>query len=103
MTQNSVSAGFTLALTDAGKHIKFSGGSGQTLTIPANGSVAFPVGSVITIINRSGNSWTIAITTDTLLWVPSAATGSRTLANNGMCTIIKDSSIEWLITGVGLT
>ncbi len=98
-----ISSGATLALTDGAGMVRFSGGSAQTLTIPANGSIAFPIGTVITIINRSGNAWSIAITTDTLLWVPTGGTGTRTLANGGMCTIIKDDTQEWIISGVGLT
>lgn len=103
MTQQSKSASYTLVASDAGKHVYLSGGSGQTLTIPANASVAYTIGTVITVINNSGNNWTIAITTDTLNWAPSGSTGSRTLATKGMCTIIKVTSTGWFISGVGLT
>ena len=38
--------------------------------------VAYPIGTVISFINRSANAVTIAITTDTLTWSPSGSTGS---------------------------
>lgn len=41
----------TLALTDAGKIIYCSNANYQEITIPTNGAVAFPVGTVITFIN----------------------------------------------------
>lgn len=49
--QNIQSGNYTLALSDAGKHIYSSNTSAQTITIPTNASVAFPIGSVVTIVN----------------------------------------------------
>ena len=46
---------------------------------------------------------TIGITTDTLRMVGTGTTGSRTLAANGMATLLKITSTEWLISGAGLT
>jgi hypothetical protein len=93
---------YTLALTDRGKTIYYSTGT-NTLTIPANGSIAFPTGTAIRVINLSGNNTTINITTDSLTWLPSGSTGSRTLANNGACTLEKVTGTAWIISGVGLT
>jgi hypothetical protein len=102
----SFSAATAPALTDRGYILLHpsSDTTARTVTIPANGSVAFPVGSTFTIINQvSGGVITIAITTDTLTWLPAGTTGSRTLAANGMATCIKITSTNWVITGVGLT
>lgn len=101
--QNGQNGNYTLALTDRGKQIYKSAGAASTLTIPANASVAFPAGAIIRLVNISGANLTIAITTDTLIWLPSAATGSRTLATNGAATIEKVDSTHWIITGVGLS
>jgi hypothetical protein len=49
--QNIQSGNYTLALSDAGKHIYSNNTAAQTITIPTNASVAFPIGSVITIVN----------------------------------------------------
>src|SRR3990167_1246177 len=102
--QNSKSADYTLLITDAFKHIlhPVADDNARTFTIPANASVAFPVGTVITFLNEQ-NTLTIAITTDTLTLVGAGSTGSRTLAENGMATIIKTDTTRWWISGTGLS
>jgi hypothetical protein len=97
----------TLVIGDAGKHI-YVNTSGQTLTIPAAASVAYPIGTTITFIaGPSASTVTIAITTDTMYLVGTGTTGSRTLAAHGMATAVKvsgaSSSGVWYINGSGLT
>jgi hypothetical protein len=103
--QNSQSANYTLVLDDSGKHIfhPVADNNARTFTIPADGSVAFPVGTAITFINMAVANVTIAITTDTLTLSPAGTSGSRTLATNGSATCIKITSTQWLISGSGLT
>lgn len=104
--QNSQSTAYTLVLADAGKHIFHPSAdtTARTFTIPANSSVAYPIGTAITFINQNGAGVvTIAINTDTLRLSPAGTTGSRTLAANGSATCIKVTSTEWLISGSGLT
>ena len=104
--QNSQSAAYTLVLTDSGKHIFHPSAdtTARTFTIPANSSVAYPIGTAITFVNQNGAGVvTIAITTDTMRLSPAGTTGSRTLAANGSATCIKVTSTEWLISGSGLT
>ena len=97
----------TLVIGDAGKHI-YVNTSGQTLTIPAATSVAYPIGTTITFIaGPSASTVTIAITTDTMYLTGTGTTGSRTLAAHGMATAVKvsgaSSSGVWYINGSGLT
>lgn len=106
MPQNSQSANYTLVLGDVGKHILHPSAdtTARTFTIPANSSVAFNIGDMVTFLNQNGAGLiTIAITTDTMRLAGSGATGSRTLAPNGIATAVKVSATEWLISGVGLT
>jgi hypothetical protein len=103
--QNSQSANYTLVLSDAGKHVLHPSAdtTARTFTIPANGSVAFPVGTAVTFINQNGaGDITIAITTDTLRLAGDGSTGSRTLTANGVATAVKVTSTEWIISGVNL-
>lgn len=101
--QSIQTGNYTLVLADAGKQI-YSTGSGATITIPANASVAFPIGTVITITaGGAGSARTIAITSDTLYLAGTGTTGSRTLSTYGMCTIMKLSINEWFISGTGLS
>jgi hypothetical protein len=104
--QNSQSTAYTLVLGDSGKQILHPSAdtTARTFTIPANGSVAFPIGTAVTFINQNGAGViTIAITTDTMRLAGAGTTGSRTLAANGIATAIKITSTEWIISGTGLT
>jgi hypothetical protein len=104
LPQNSQSADYTLVLADAGKDILHPAAdtNNRTFTIPANASVAFPVGTVISFSNEA-NTVTIAITSDTLTLAGAGSTGSRTLAADGVATIKKITTTKWMISGVGLT
>jgi hypothetical protein len=103
--QNSQSAAYTLVLEDSGKHILHPAGdaNARTFTIPANSSVAYPIGTAITFINMTSQVVTIAITTDTMYLSAAGTTGSRSLAQYGSATAIKITSTNWLISGTGLT
>lgn len=101
--QNNQNGNYTLVMSDRGKHIYDAGSVTDTKTIPANGTVAFPIGSTVTFINRNNTSITLAITTDTLLWAPTMTAGNRTLGVGAVATIIKIASTLWVLTGVGIT
>jgi len=102
---NSQSAAYTLVLADAGKAILHpsTDANARTFTIPANGSVAYAIGTAITFINMTSQVVTIAITTDTMYLSSAGTTGSRSLAQYGSATAIKMTSTTWLISGSGLT
>jgi len=102
---NSQSTDYTLVLADAGKSIfhPSTDANDRTYTIPANGSVAYPVGTAVSFLNMSANNLTIAITSDTMYLTAAGTTGSRTLAQYGSATVIKMTSTTWMITGSALT
>jgi hypothetical protein len=52
-------ASYTLALADAGKHVERSNASANTVTVPPNSSVAFPVGTIINISQEGAGTTTI--------------------------------------------
>lgn len=106
LPQNSQSAAYTLVLGDSGKNIYHPSAdtTARTWTIPANGAVAFPIGTAVTFINdTSAGVITISITSDTLVLAGAGTTGNRTLAANGIATAIKMTSTRWMISGTGLT
>lgn len=104
---NSQSAAYTLVLSDAGKTIYHPSAdtTARTWTIPANSSVAYPIGTIITFENDiSAGALTISITTDTLVLVGAAgSTGSRTLATGWRAVAQKVTSTRWRIDGNLLT
>ena len=102
---NSQSAAYTLVLADAGKAILHpsTDANARTFTIPANSSVAYPVGTAISFINMTSNVVSIAITTDTMYLSSAGTTGTRSLAQYGTATAVKMTSTTWIISGSGLT
>lgn len=95
---------YTTALSDSGKHIFHSNATAHTFTIPANSSVAYPVGTVLTFINDTGSGILSITFTDTVVWLPSGnTTATRSLAPAGMATAIKVASSKWFISGAGLS
>jgi hypothetical protein len=102
---NSQSTAYTLVLADAGKTIYHpaSDNNARTFTIPANGSVAYAVGTVLTFVNLAAANVTIAITTDTMYLAGAGTTGSRTLAQYGIASAVKVDSTNWVISGNNLT
>jgi hypothetical protein len=102
--QNAQAGSYTLVLADSGKHLFHALGDGAaTYTIPANSSVAYPIGTAVTFVNMSATSISIAITTDTMYLAKDGTTGTRTLAQYGSATALKLTSTTWLISGSALT
>lgn len=93
---NSQTAAYTLVLSDQGKSISITTGG---VTIPANSSVAFPIGATIVVYNDSASSQNISITTDTLRLAGTATTGTRSLLQRGVATLVKVKSTEWVASG----
>lgn len=103
--QNIQAGNYGIVLTDAATHIYHASGAGagDTYTIPANGSVAFPIGSVLTFVNDDTDSLAIAITTDTLTLAGTTDTAPCTMTENSIATALKVTSTSWLINGTGIT
>ena len=103
LPQNLNPGAYTLTAADNGKHIYYTT-TGQTTTIPANGTLALPIGFSCVIVNAAAVTTSIAITTDTMtLAGTSLATGTRTLSQFGMATLLKVTATGWMISGAGLT
>jgi len=103
--QISKSVDYTLVLTDAGKHIFHPSGDAsiRTYTIPANASVAYPIGTAVVFVNMTSQVVSIAITSDTMYLAKDGTTGTRSLAQYGSATALKMTTTTWLISGSALT
>jgi hypothetical protein len=100
---NGKTASYQLIYSDRGKTVRFTGATASKVcTIPANGTTAFPIGTMIGIENDGSVTMTIAITTDTLTWSKDNTTGTRTLAAGASCVIKKVASTSWKIAGSAL-
>jgi len=96
---------YIAVLSDSGKVISHpaSDANARTFTIPANASVAYPIGTVLTFTNMTSQVVSIAITSDTMNLAGTGTTGTRSLAQYGMASAIKLTATSWLISGNGLT
>ena len=96
--QESKSADYTLVLADAGKQIfhPASDNNLRTFTIPANSSVAFPVGTVVLFTQENGTSSVIkvAINSDTLV-TNASTTGSVYVGPGNTLYCVKVTSTKW--------
>lgn len=104
--QNLQTINYQLVIADRGKSVQFNGVGPLTCTIPANASVAFPIGTIILIINNTSSNLTLAITTDGLFLAGTATGGngvSRTIAANGIASLYKLNSAGWFVSGPGVT
>lgn len=99
----SVSAARSIVLTDMGTVLFHPSAdtTARTWTLPANGTIAIPVGAVVAFDNDiSAGVLTLAITTDTLVLVGAAgSTGSRALAAGGFAVAQKVAATRWRIRG----
>lgn len=94
---NSQVASYTAVLTDAGKTITMTAAGANTVTIPANASVAFVVGTRINILNLGAGACT-----------PTAGAGVTingtitALATNGSASVIKTATNTWSYIAAGM-
>ena len=97
ITTNRQTASYTLVLADANKLVELNVATANTLTIPLNSSVAFPIGTQILVSQYGAGACTITATSG----VNVRSEGSK-LKTNGQysgATLIKIASDEWYAFG----
>ena len=92
----------TVAASDAGKHIYFTGGSTATLTVNTNATTPLATGTVILVVNNNSGNLTISGAGVTFQ-LANGSTGNRTVATKGMATMLKVATDTWYVSGAGVT
>ena len=98
MPQNKVTSGdVTLTLTDRGGHI-YNTGTGN-VNVPTNASVAFPIGTVITIISADNAFAVVPVSsgTTTIIVSNSGPSTSVPIPANTYTTMLKIDTDRWII------
>jgi hypothetical protein len=90
-TENIKTASHTLELADRDRVVAFNGTSAQTVTVPLNSAVAFPVGSVVYINKVNTGSLALAAEGGVTL------TKTGTFAANEELYIRKRSTDAWIV------
>lgn len=98
MPQSDNTSG-TLVLSDSAKHLYLTG----NVTVPPNSSVAFEIGTVISVISNATALVIQAGSGVTLKLANSTSTGNRSVASNGVATMIKVATDTWYVFGLGVT
>ena len=87
---------YTLALSDAGQVVEFSAATAVALTVPTNAVIAFPVGTIIGILQYGAGQVTISGAGVTFR---SAGARLKTTAQYSAVWLRKRATNEWVVSG----
>lgn len=93
---NQQAGAYTTVLTDRDKLVEVSSGSGVTVTIPANSSVAYPVGTSIDILQTGSGQVTIAGAGGVTV---NATPGLKLRTQWSSATLFKRATDTWVVFG----
>jgi hypothetical protein len=88
---------YTLALADDGKVVEMNNASANTLTVPPNSSVAFPVGAQILVLQTGAGQTTLAAGAG--VTVNSKDGNLKLSAQWCAATLIKRATDAWVVVG----
>lgn len=89
---------YTLVLGDASKAITMTNAAANTLNIPTNASVAFPVGTVLAVYQGGAGVTTIDAASGVTLNGVSGGAGAVSAQYSG-CSLLKIATDTWLVAG----
>ena len=97
LTENGKDDDYILALTDNLKLVTVTKATACTLTVPPNSSVAFGIGSVITICQ--GGAGQVTITAGDGVTINSYDSALKLVGQYAVATLIKTGTNTWLLAG----
>jgi hypothetical protein len=97
VVRNTQAGSYTLVLSDAGKLVEMNSASANTLTIPANSSIAFPIGSKIDIVQTGAGECSIAPASGVTL--NSDSSKRKINAQWAAATLVKRDTDTWVLIG----
>lgn len=95
--ENAQTASYTLVLTDAGKMVTMNNASANTLTVPLNSSVAFPINTRIDVIQYGAGQTTIAAASG--VTIRSSGSNLKLSGQYSGGSLWKKASDEWILVG----
>ncbi len=97
LTINAQTASYTLVLGDAGKIVSLSNASANTLTVPTNASVAFPVGA--TMLVRQAGAGQTSVAAAGGVTVNSRGAALKLAGQYAYATLVKVATDTWELSG----
>lgn len=95
LENHQTATSYPVVLADVGYIINCDNGSPFTLTFPANGTIAIPVGTQIDIWQGGAGQITVAVTSDTL----HAPNGTKSAKQYSRMTMWKQAATVWVLSG----
>lgn len=92
---------YTLVLSDASKTVTMTNASSNTLTVPPNASVAFPIGTRVDVIQYGAGQTTIAAGSGVTIYKYSIASGTnaKLAGQYAAGTLWKKDTNTWVLVG----
>lgn len=87
---------YTLVLADAGRVVEMNNASANTLTVPPNSAVAFPLGTIIEVYQVAAGQTTIAAGVGVTLRAPN---GAKLASQYATASLRKRTTDEWVLAG----
>lgn len=97
LEQNFQTAAYTLVLADRGKVVEINSASALALTVPTNATVAFPVGSIITV--RQYGVGQVTLTPSAGVTLNSRAGALKSAGQYAELMLTKRATDEWIVAG----
>jgi hypothetical protein len=88
---------YTLVIGDSGKLVSMDNSAANTLTVPENGSVAFPIGTVVNIVSLGVGQTTIAAASGVTIY--SYGNKTKLTGRYSQAAIIKRTNNSWVLAG----
>lgn len=88
---------YTIGTADVGKLITFGNAGGETVTIPANASVAFAIGDQVNFMNLSTGTATFVASGTAV--IRSAGSKLKLADQYAVCTVLKIDTDAWVMLG----
>jgi len=94
----------SLTLDDIGRYIVSTTAGSETITLPTDLALAWPVGARTSIVLTGAGTVSISPDIGVSLYLAGiGTTGARTLATYGLATIVKIAADTWYISGDGIS
>ena len=97
ITANTQTGSYTLVLGDAGKVVEMNVAGANTLTVPPNASVAFPIGTVLEVFQYGAGQTTI--TPGAAVTIVSSGAKLKTTGQYSSASLRKRATNEWVAAG----
>jgi hypothetical protein len=96
VTIDPETASYTLVLANREQMVEMNVGSANTLTVPTNGSVAFPIGTRVHVVQTGSGQTTITPASGVTI---NGTPGLKTRAQWSAVTLVKRASDTWIAFG----